>query len=172
MTQVLIDLATLEQLLVALEEVSDYINRYSIPAHQLELDPIDESIKTLNAALANAEIDALRAQLAAFAATEPAKIERKIYKDTPEYRSYLDARFTPGRLGGSFELDGHRWAYHWTSFDDAGDFALIYRWVEHKHSPMPAQGVTELVEAFEHHIEQTRPIERSTIALSKYEGAK
>ena len=55
MTQLLIDRATLEQLLVALEEVSDYINRYSIPAHQLELDPIDESIKTLNAALANAE---------------------------------------------------------------------------------------------------------------------
>lgn len=56
MTQLLIDRATLEQLLVALEEVSDYINRYSIPAHQLELDPIDESIKTLNAALANAEL--------------------------------------------------------------------------------------------------------------------
>ena len=55
MTQVLIDRATLEQLVVALEEVSDYINRYSIPAHQLELDPIDESIKTLNAALAKAE---------------------------------------------------------------------------------------------------------------------
>lgn len=38
--------------------------------------------------------------------------------------------------------------------------------------PMPAQGVAELVEAFEHHIEQTRPIERSTIALSKYKGVK
>lgn len=39
--------------------------------------------------------------------------------------------------------------------------------------PMPAQDVNaELVEAFEHHIEQTRPIERSTIALSKYKGAK
>ena len=38
--------------------------------------------------------------------------------------------------------------------------------------PMPAQDVTELVEAFEYHIEQTRPIERSTIALSKYKGAK
>ena len=38
--------------------------------------------------------------------------------------------------------------------------------------PMPAQDVTELVEAFEHHIEQTRPIERSTIALSKYKGGK
>ena len=38
--------------------------------------------------------------------------------------------------------------------------------------PMPAQGVAELVEAFEYHIEQTRPIERSTIALSKYKGAK
>jgi hypothetical protein len=38
---------------------------------------------------------------------------------------------------------------------------------------MPAQDVNaELVDAFEHHIEQTRPIERSTIALSKYKGAK
>ena len=57
MTQVLIDRTTLEQLVVALEEVSDYINRYSIPAHQLELDPIDESIKALHAAIANAEPD-------------------------------------------------------------------------------------------------------------------
>ena len=32
--------------------------------------------------------------------------------------------------------------------------------------------LAELVEALEYHIEQTRPIERSTIALSKYKGAK
>ena len=37
---------------------------------------------------------------------------------------------------------------------------------------LDAQGVAELVEAFEHHIEQTRPIERSTIALPKYKGVR
>ena len=55
MTQVLIDRATLEQLVESLEEVSDYINRYAVPAHQLELDPIDEAITAGRAALANAE---------------------------------------------------------------------------------------------------------------------
>ncbi len=32
--------------------------------------------------------------------------------------------------------------------------------------------LAELVEALEYHIEQTRPIERSAVALSKYKGAK
>ena len=119
------------------------------------------------------------AQLAAPAATEPAKIERKIYKGTPEYRSYLDARFTPGQWGASFELDGHRWAYHWTSFDDAGDFDLIYRWVESKHSPMPAQDVTVLAEALSALVDcitETRgthadaALIKARDALSKYKG--
>ena len=52
MTQILIDRATLEQLVESLEEVSDYINRYAVPAHQLELDPIDEAITAGRAALA------------------------------------------------------------------------------------------------------------------------
>ena len=55
MTQILIDRATLEQLVESLEEVSDYINRYAVPAHQLELDPIDEAITAGRAALAKAE---------------------------------------------------------------------------------------------------------------------
>lgn len=47
-----VDRATLEQLVESLEEVSDYINRYAVPAHQLELDPIDEAITAGRAALA------------------------------------------------------------------------------------------------------------------------
>lgn len=126
MSQILIDRATLEQSLETLQR---------LPFTNLD---VDSSIDSLTAALAKAET-----KLQMIATTEPAKIERKIYKDTPEYRSYLDARFTPGKLGVSFELDGHRWAYHWTSFDDAGDFDLIYRWVEPKHSPMPGQDVED-----------------------------
>lgn len=53
-------------------------------------------------------------------------ITRKIYVDGPEYRAYLRARFTePRRL--SFEFEGHRWAYQYTSFDDSGDYELIWR---------------------------------------------
>ena len=56
MTQLItIDRATLEQMVESLEEVSDYINRYAVPAHQLELDPIDEAITAGRAALAGAE---------------------------------------------------------------------------------------------------------------------
>lgn len=98
MTPLLIDHATLEQLVVALEEVLDYINRYSIPAHQLELDPIDESIKTLNAALANAERAEPDTQLCKFydVATYPdlvAAMEKHITK--------LQAR-TPPLTGEAF----------------------------------------------------------------------
>ena len=52
------------------------------------------------------------------------------------------------------------------------DGTVVKDWQPLFTHPMPAQGVMELVEAFEYHIEQTRPIERSTIALSKYKGAK
>lgn len=53
--QITIPIALLEQLVGALEEVSDYINRYAVPAHQLELDPIDVSITAGRAALDGAE---------------------------------------------------------------------------------------------------------------------
>ena len=85
-----------------------------------------------------AERDALHAQLAAIAATEP----------VATINDLSNARMFTMEANGYSRKD-----------------KLFTR-------PMPAQDVTELVEAFEHHIEQTRPIERSTIALSKYKGAK
>lgn len=59
-------------------------------------------------------------------ATPPQAVERKVYRETPEHSAYLRARFaTPGAR--SFEWEGHRWAYRVTSFDDAGDYDLIWR---------------------------------------------
>jgi hypothetical protein len=61
---------------------------------------------------------------------EPAehRIERKVRRESPEHYEYLAARFPPGgTVGNSFEWQGHRWAYAHTSFDDEGDFDLIYR---------------------------------------------
>ena len=86
----------------------------------------------------------LRAELAAIAATEPSMIYHG--------RCIIDC-------GDS----GHQ---------DVTMLKMIARETKLFTHPMPAQDVTELVEAFEYHIEQTRPIERSTIALSKYKGAK
>ena len=66
-------------------------------------------------------------------------IERRVYKNTKEYSQYLSARFD--RKNGtmnSFEWDGHRWAYKYTSFDDAGDYDLIYR-----PAPQPAEPVED-----------------------------
>lgn len=50
----------------------------------------------------------------------------RVYRNTPEWAPYLRARFAePGAK--SFELDGHRWAYRCSSFDDAGDYDLLWR---------------------------------------------
>lgn len=116
MTQVLIDRATLEQLVGALEywAVRDPYNKETASA-----------------------LTAGRAALAGSERVEPVptRIERKVYKGSAEYPEYLSARFTKDKQAGSFEWQGHRWAYHWTSFDDAGDFDLIYRNTPPKETP-------------------------------------
>ena len=105
-------------------------------------------------ATANAVVDfekvQLRAEIAAIAATEPVLIVEK----EPDYWS-----------GGHFH-EGSK-----PHIKPTKVWCLPVGTKLFTH-PMPAQGVAELVEAFEYHIEQTRPIERSTIALSKYKGAK
>ena len=53
-------------------------------------------------------------------------IERRIYRNSPEYRSYIEKRFLD-RLSISFEYDGHRWKYQHTSFNDQGDYDVIVR---------------------------------------------
>ncbi len=52
----------------------------------------------------------------------------KVYKNSPEHGDYLKARFPDGSRGNStFEYEGHRWGYRYTSFDDKGDYDLLYR---------------------------------------------
>ena len=71
-----------------------------------------------------ARAEAAEADLARVRAHER-RIERRVYKNSAEYKAYLDARFS--KAGLSFEFDGHRWAYQWTHFDDSGDYDLLYR---------------------------------------------
>lgn len=61
------------------------------------------------------------------------EIERRVYHNTSEYKSYLSARFDRSRSNSrvSFEWGGHRWAYRYTHFDDCGEYDLIVR-------PLPA----------------------------------
>lgn len=51
----------------------------------------------------------------------------KVYKNSPDHSAYLAARFDKEKTGQSFEWAGHRWGYDGTSFDDAGDYDLLYR---------------------------------------------
>lgn len=56
----------------------------------------------------------------------------KVYKDSEEYEEYSNARFpktgnyTVG-TPATFEFKGHRWKYQVTSFDDNGDYDLLWR---------------------------------------------
>lgn len=59
-------------------------------------------------------------------------ITLKVYKDSPEYKDYMNARFpkTGNYTAGTpatFEFKGHRWKYQVTSFDDNGDYDLLWR---------------------------------------------
>ena len=62
----------------------------------------------------------------------PNWIERKVRKDTDEYRAYLRARFIRGGAPSPFDFDGHKWRYHFTSFDDLGEFDVIARPAEER----------------------------------------
>ena len=55
------------------------------------------------------------------------KYTMKVYKESAKHPSYLEARFGKGKTGNSFLFEGHRWAYEHTSFDDDGDYDLLYR---------------------------------------------
>lgn len=59
-------------------------------------------------------------------------ITLKVYKDSPEHGEYMAARFPKDRhhyscLNETFEYKGHRWRYEVTSFDDNGDYDLLWR---------------------------------------------
>lgn len=55
------------------------------------------------------------------------KYTMKVYKNSDDHAAYMKARSDGARNGQSFEWAGHRWAYEFTSFDDAGDYDLLYR---------------------------------------------
>ena len=55
------------------------------------------------------------------------KYTMKVYKNSDDHAAYLKARSDSARNGQSFEWAGHRWAYEVTSFDDAGNYDLLYR---------------------------------------------
>lgn len=56
-----------------------------------------------------------------------------IHKGTTQHDEYLKARFADMKSGlDSFFYAGHRWKYAHDSFDDLGDYAVIYRWVPEK----------------------------------------
>ncbi|OJB95764.1 hypothetical protein [Yersinia ruckeri] len=59
------------------------------------------------------------------------KFTKKVYKKSPEYTLYTEARFA-NKSAHSFEFDGHRWAYEHTGFDDTGDYDLLYRFTDNE----------------------------------------
>ncbi|EMH0084758.1 hypothetical protein RGF86_001049 [Proteus mirabilis] len=59
-------------------------------------------------------------------------IKLKVYKESPEHSEYMAARFPKDRRhhycsNEAFEFKGHRWKYEVTSFDDNGDYDLLWR---------------------------------------------
>lgn len=67
-------------------------------------------------------------------------IKRRIYRNSTEYSEYVKQRFQY-RTGSSFEFDGHRWQYEYSSFDDTGEYDLIHRPPE--PAPAPAAAAWE-----------------------------
>lgn len=49
-----------------------------------------------------------------------------VRKDSPEHAEYLKARFAE-KTSGQFMWKGHRWRYEHTTFDDAGEYDVLWR---------------------------------------------
>lgn len=64
---------------------------------------------------------------------------RRVYKNAPEHETYLAARFA-APTENSFEFEGHRWRYEYTSFDDSGDFDVLGRPINTPSPPQPNPG--------------------------------
>lgn len=54
-------------------------------------------------------------------------VETRVYHNTPEYKDYQTARWSVGDNHISFPWRGHRWQYRYTSFNDAGNYDLLWR---------------------------------------------
>jgi hypothetical protein len=84
------------------------------------------------------------------------KIYRKIYKDSEEFEEYLSARFGSSKSHISFEWQGHRWGYEYTSFDDSGDYDLLYRYASEVKLPHELMDLVKAVE-FYHAVKAENP---------------
>lgn len=69
----------------------------------------------------------------------------KVYKGSVLHAAYMEARFKDRNDNRSFKLEGHRWAYEHTAFDDDGDYDLLYRFTEDEHE---APDTTDLRDTF------------------------
>lgn len=67
-------------------------------------------------------------------------ITRKIYKNTDEHFKVGAPLMTP-QQAITFPFDGHNWRYSHTSFDDQGDYLVIYRY-DDKGPQIPADDMT------------------------------
>ena len=87
-------------------------------------------------------------------------ITRQIRHDTPGYRAYLSARFPRGTGSpATFLLDGHRWRYEHTSFDDDGEFDVIAR-------PQSAAGGGQSAEARDADTRRLDALERTRAEIT------
>lgn len=68
----------------------------------------------------------------------------KVYKGTKLHGEYMTARFDKANTGKSFPLDGHRWAYEVSAFDDDGDYDLLYRFDDKPYPEEESNSVDEL----------------------------
>lgn len=59
--------------------------------------------------------------------SDPNGLTMKVRKDSPEHAEYLKARFDGGLIKFTFMFAGHRWRYEYSSFDDSGEFDLLWR---------------------------------------------
>lgn len=67
-------------------------------------------------------------------------ITRKIYKNSEEHYKAGSPLMTP-QHGVTFSYDDHNWRWSHTSFDDKGDYHVIYRYDE-KGPHLPADDMT------------------------------
>lgn len=65
----------------------------------------------------------------------PAGITLKVYRHSDDHEEYLAARFPRNQAHSPcFKFQGHNWRYEFTSFDDVGQYDLLWRPAD---SPIP-----------------------------------
>jgi hypothetical protein len=69
-----------------------------------------------------------RKMAAVIAPQDTGRITMMVRRGTPDHDAYIKARFPGGCCkSDTFEFAGHRWKYLHSSFDDLGEFDLLWR---------------------------------------------